>query len=99
MGCFMRGSFIYNILDISSSLLGWPLSAEWPIVVLFFCFFPAGNLSRVVYPSFDGFSYPSCIAVVGSHFWFGRRLGSPFYCDASCLAVCILLAGPCQWSG
>ena len=67
-------------------------------MVLFFCFCPAGNLSRVMYPSFYGFSSPSCMAVVGSHFWFGRRFGSSLCCDASCLAVFIFLAGPCHWS-
>ena len=68
------------------------------MVVLFFCFFPAGNLSIVMYPSFYEFSSPSCMAVIGSHFWSGRLFGSSLCCDASCLDVCILLAGPCHWS-
>ena len=28
-----------------------------------------------------------CMDVVGSHFWFVRRFGSPLCCDASCLAI------------
>ena len=106
MGCFVRvgcgcGVIFYYValLIISSSLLGRPLLVELAVVVLFFCCRPAGNISRVVDPSFSGFADTFCIEVVSSHFYFGHRFGLPLCCDASCLVVCILLAGPFQWSG
>ena len=68
----------------------------WPAVVWYHCRGPSGYLFIVVAPSFAGFDSSSCMAVYGSRFWFGLRFGS---CDASCLDVCLLLDGPCHWSG
>ena len=82
---------------ISSYFIGRPLSFESPVVVLFFYCCPAGDLSIVVALSFAGFSAPSCMAAVVSHFYFGHHLGSPLFFYASCLDDCLLLSVPLQW--
>ena len=49
---------------------------------LVFLFQPSGDLSRSVAPLVSSWAAPPCMAIVGSHLWFGRCFGSPLCCDA-----------------
>ena len=109
MGCLVRvgfgyGRFVNSLLliislNFSLSLLGRPFSVKRPVVVWFCCCIPAGDPSSVLALLVSCMSAPPCMDVAKYHFWFGRRLGLPLYCDASCLDVCLFLDSTCKWSG
>ena len=95
-GSCVLSLFFRLYLHFSAYHLCQPLSVGWPGVFRFCCLGPAGDLSIVVALLFTIFYAPSCMMIINSYFWSDRRFVSH---NASCLAVCLLLTGPCQWSG
>ena len=67
--------------------------------IYFHCRNPSGYLSIIVAPSFSCLASSSCMAILVYHLWFGRRLGFPLCCGASCLSIFLFLAGPCKCGG